>query len=72
MGIRSYWELFHNAFWGNPGLLKVTPHLCRSSLMRSVGCCNLDSMVFGLISSDRFDVCGDLAILQLQQKRART
>lgn len=72
MSIWSDGELFHDALWGNPGLLEVTPHLSCSRLMRSVGGSNLNSMVLCLIKFELVDVRCDLAILQLQKKHGRT
>ena len=65
VGVRSDRELFYNTLRRNTSLLEVTPHLSRSCLMRSVRGSNLDGMVFCLIRFDCFNVCCDLAILQL-------
>jgi len=68
VGVWSNRKLFHNTLRVNLCLPKMTPHLSRGRLTGPVGSSNLDSMVLCLIRSDRFDVCCDLAILQLQQK----
>jgi hypothetical protein len=72
MSIWSNGKLFHNTLRMNLCLLEMPPHLSRSRLMRTVGSSELDSMVLGLIRSDRFDIRCDLAILHLQQEHART
>ena len=69
MSIRSDRKLPYDTLRGNLGLLEMTYHLGRSRLMRAVGGSDLNGMVFRLIWSDRFDVCCDLTILQLQQKK---
>jgi hypothetical protein len=72
VSIRSNGELFHNTLGMNLCLPEVAPHLSRSCLMRPVGSSDLDSMVLRLIRPDGFDICCDLAALQLQRKHART
>ena len=66
VSIWSNGKLFHNTLRMNVCLPKMPPHLSRSRLMRTVGSSDLDSMVLGLIRSDRFNIRCDLAILYLQ------
>jgi len=72
VSIRSNGKLFHNTLRMDICLLEMPSHLSRSRPMGTVGSGDLDSMVFGLISSDRFDVRCDLAILHLRRKHVRT
>ena len=72
VSIRSNGELFHDTLRINFRLPEMPHHLSRSCLAGPVGSSNLDSMVFCLIRSDGFNVCCDLAILQLRRKHART
>ena len=72
VSIRSNRKLFHNTFRIDICFPEMPPHLSRSRPMRTVGSSDLDSMVLGLVRSNRFDICCDLAILYLQQKHART
>ena len=65
VSIRSNRELFHNTLGMNLRLPEVAPHLSSSCLMRPVGSSDLDSMVLRLIRPDGFDICCDLAALQL-------
>lgn len=68
VSIRRHRELFHYLLWGNPSLAEMTQHLVRSRLVRLVGGSNLDSMVFGMISSNSSDVCSHLAVFELRQQ----
>lgn len=72
VSVWSNGELFYNALRVDFRPPEMSLHLSRGRLMRPVGGSDLNSMILRLIRSDRFDVCCDLAILQLRRKRART